>query len=104
MASKNQKHLPPVENFVKAALHVKKYFGTDIKYVIKPMLDVYWRVWSMEDVLFLTYWSDNMQKTDVLIVKEGSKPLMFEREDYTMVVGIECIKVALIFKNRNKAG
>ena len=92
----------PIENYVNAVSDVKKYFGTDMKYVIKPLLDVYWRVWTMEDVQFLTYWSDDVQKTDVLIVKEGVKPLIFEKEDYTMVVGIECIKVALIFKNSNK--
>ena len=92
----------PVEAFVSAASGVKQYFDADVKYVIKPLLDVYWRVWAMEDVQFLTYWSDEIQKTDVLIVKEGSKPLVFEKKDYTMIVGIECIKVALIFKNSNK--
>ncbi|MCL2873988.1 MAG: hypothetical protein FWE29_03555 [Defluviitaleaceae bacterium] len=101
MSSKKQKS---VENFVKAASSVKQYFDANIKYVLKPMLDVYWRTWSMDDVQFLTYWSDDVQKTDVLIVKEDSKQLMFEKEDYTMIVGIECIKVALIFKNSNRAG
>ena len=102
------KHQPrnknPVENFVNAISDIKHYFDTDIEHVIKPLLDVYWRIWVMEDVQFLTYWSDDVQKTDVLIVKEGAKPLVFEKKDYTMIIGIECIKVALIFKNSNKAG
>ena len=94
----------PVENFVNAISNVMQYFDADIKYVVKPLLDVHWRIWVMEDVQFLTYWSDDVQKTDVLIVKEGAGPLVFEKKDYTMIVGIECIKVALIFKNSNKAG
>jgi hypothetical protein len=98
MASKS-----PVKNLASAISAVKSYFNTDINYVLKPLLDVHWRIWSMDEVRFLTYWSDDVQKTDVLIVKEGDKPLVLEKADYTMVVGIECIKVALIFKNSNRA-
>jgi hypothetical protein len=94
----------PVKNLISAVSSVKDYFKADINYVLKPMLNVYWRIWFLEGTQFLTYWSDDIQKTDVLVVKDGDKPLVFEKDDYTMVVGIECIKIALIFKNSNRAG
>ncbi|MDE6182260.1 MAG: hypothetical protein K2F59_03550, partial [Eubacteriales bacterium] len=60
-----------------------------------------WTIKDNDGVFFLTYIEENNTK-DCVIVKKNNEPMIFKTNDYTMVVGIECVKLGFILKNSNK--
>ena len=50
-------------------------------------------------MFFLTYWKEGGKLNECVIVKKNNNPLIMRKEDYTMIVIIECVKVAVVLKN-----
>ncbi len=70
---------------------------TDLYPVIKT--DVNWRIENMEEISILEITSNN--KTDKFVItKDKNTPIIKNVEDYTIVVAIDCIKVAFILNNK----
>lgn len=90
-----------INNFINSKKQVNKFFNCDEDFFIKTLLDSKWQIKDGDGVFFLTYFENNKQN-DCVIVKKNNKPMIFETNDFTMVVGIECIKLAFILKNDNK--
>ena len=47
----------------------------------------------------MTYWRDGGKLNECIIVKKNNEPVIIRKKDYTMILVIECVKVAVILKN-----
>ncbi len=92
----------PIQEFIMAKNNVLEFFNCKENYFIKPLMPHTWSIKTEDGVAFLSYWSDGSEEVKVVVAKKDGKPLIFETRDYTMVIGIECIKIAFVFKNMNK--
>lgn len=90
----------PVAAFLTSQKNVMKHFGCDENFFVKPMLGIEWLIRTVDDFRFLTYWLAGDQKMDAVIVSRGGKPMIFKTASYTMVIAIDCVKMAFIFHNK----
>lgn len=92
-----------MQNAVKEYLSSKEnlfsFFGCDEEYFIKALVNYNWAIEEGSGVYFLIYWDTEGNKTKAVLVKKNGDPLIYRREDFTMVIGIDCVKTAFIFKN-----
>jgi len=88
-----------VEEYIEVKEDIKKYFGCPNDYFIKPLVNHDWSVYGDEGIFFLTYWDDDEKKTTAMVVKKDNKPLIYKAKDYTMVIALDCVKIAFILKN-----
>ena len=92
-----------MEKTIKAYLYSKKKllndFDCDTDYFLKNLEEYNWRVKDMDGMFFLTYWKEGGKLNECVIVKKNNNPLIMRKEDYTMIVIIECVKVAVVLKN-----
>lgn len=93
----------PILDYIAVKKSVLDYFQCDGDYYIKPLPDARWSVRYEEDFFILSYWIKNGIKLDSVIVKKGGKPMIYKTQDHTLIVGIDCVKIAFIFSNSNKA-
>lgn len=90
-----------VDEYVEAKTSLNKYFNCKDNYFIKPLSNSNWCVHGNDGIFFLTYWEEDT-KVNVLVVKKDNKPLIYRAEDYTMIIAIDCVKIAFILKNENE--
>lgn len=88
-----------VRDYVDCKNKLLRMFDCNEEYFIKTLEDYNWRVKNSEGMFFLTYWRQGGRLNECIIVKKNSKPMILRAEGYTMIVAIECVKVALILKN-----
>ncbi len=92
-----------MEKTIKDYLYSKKKllndFDCDTDYFLKNLEEYNWRVKDMDGMFFLTYWKEGGKLNECVIVKKNNNPLIMRKEDYTMIVIIECVKVAVVLKN-----
>ena len=74
-------------------------FDCSTDYFIKIAADANWRVKEADGMFFLTYWREGEKLNECVIVKKNNEPVIVRKKDYTMIVVIECVKVAIILKN-----
>ncbi|MCI8804564.1 MAG: hypothetical protein HFE59_01460 [Clostridiales bacterium] len=74
-------------------------FDCDTDYFVKNLDEYNWRVKDMDGMFFLTYWKEGGKLNECVIVKKNNNPLIMRKEDYTMIVIIECVKIAVVLKN-----
>ena len=79
-----------------------KYFGCTDEYFVKPLTDFNWAVKTEDDFCVLSYWQEDGKKNNAVVVRKGGEPMIFKKEKYTMVVGIDCVKIGFIFANEKK--
>ena len=87
-----------VKDYIKAQDSLKKYFGCQEDYLIKDLLDSNWQIRDYEGIFFSNYWNEYKQVTKAVIVKRDNEPLIYKTADYTMVIAIDCVKIAFILK------
>ena len=88
-----------LKKYVEGKDKLLKAFDCENEYFIKNIVDHNWRVKDAENMFFLTYWKDGGKLNECVIVKKNNEPIIVRKKDYTMIVVIECVKVALILKN-----
>ncbi len=88
-----------LKRYVESQSKLLKSFGSDTDYFIKNVSDYNWRVKEIDGMFFLTYWKDGGKLNECVIVKKNNQPIIVRKSDYTMIVVIECIKIAVILKN-----
>ena len=91
-----------VKDFVLSEEQIYKYFACDEKFFIKPFITNKWTIKSEGDFHFLYYWLEDEKRVDTIIVKKDGQPMVFKTDKYTMVIGIDCVKIGFIFHNQNK--
>ena len=87
-----------VHNFISSQKKIMEYFGCDGEFYIKPLINYNWVVKSNDDFSILSYCDNNDKRIDAVVVKKGGKPMVYKKDDFTMIIGIDCVKLAFIFK------
>lgn len=96
------KDIRPVQEYIESRKKVSEFFKCEGDFFIRPLMDYNWSVKQGQDFSILSYWKEEVPKADSIIVKRSGEEMIFEAGNYTMVVGIDCVKIGFIFKNDNK--
>lgn len=97
-----KKGINPVQDYVLYRDNVLSYFQCEGDFFIKPLTSLEWTIRSVEDFYFLTYWTEENKKIEAVIVKKNGVPMIHKTEEYTMIVAIDCVKIAFIFSNQHR--
>ena len=87
-----------LNNFIAVKQSLLKYFNCADDYYIKPMPDYEWCVKQDDGVAILCYWK-GAERADAVVVRKDGKPQVFRKSDYTMVVAIDCVKIAFVLES-----
>ncbi|HIT72883.1 hypothetical protein B5E58_06790 [Tyzzerella sp. An114] len=87
-----------VQNFISSQKNLMQYFGCDGDFYVRPLVESSWTVKNDDDFAILSYWDKNDKRIDAVVVKKGGKPMVYKKNDFTMIIGIDCVKLAFIFK------
>ena len=91
-----------IKDYIKSQKALKRYFDCQEDYLIKELTTHKWQIIPQEGIVFLQYWNDDNNKAKAVVVNKNEKPLIYATEEYTMVIAIDCIKIAFVFSNVNK--
>lgn len=91
-----------IKDYLVSKSSLMDYFQCCEDYYIKLLEDYLWRVKENNGIYFLTYWKKGGRLQECVIVKKSGRPLIFRQSDYTMIVCIECVKIALVLKTENE--
>lgn len=91
-----------VPDFIQAKRSLMQFFGCEDDFYVKCATNAQWYVRELEGTYFVGYGKPDDKKQEAVVVRRDGEPYIIEKGDYTMVVCIECVKIALIFKNANK--
>ena len=91
-----------VKTFFDAEKNLFDFFGCSEKYPVRSMRNCKWRTLEERGTYFLTCLENNNMKMDFVIVKKDGAPMVFEKKGYTMIIGIDCIKMAFVLDNENR--
>ncbi|MFI3231048.1 MAG: hypothetical protein R3Y29_05815 [bacterium] len=81
---------------------IKREFKCDNDFFLKPMIGNSWAINTSNNTYFLTYLDqDNTQHT-CYVVNKNSMPMIYKKDNLTMIIAIDCVKIAFIFENTNK--
>ena len=89
----------PVRAFEESKQRVVDYFGCEGDFFLKLMPELEWALRTDDDFTFLSYWTKEGSRADAVVVRKSGTPMVYEREEYTMVVAIDCVKIGFIFQN-----
>ncbi|MCI8341611.1 MAG: hypothetical protein HFE62_00105 [Firmicutes bacterium] len=95
----------PVDGFMAAKNELFKYFKCESEYFVQYMQNLKWKIKNEGDFYFLNYWNGETQNSSATvrnIVKKGGMPLIYKTNEYTMIIGIDCVKIGFIFRNSNE--
>jgi len=88
-----------VADYISLNSRLFKYFGCDEEFFVKPLLDYNWAVKREDEFCFLSYWTEGEKVNNAVVVKKGGEPMVYKTDDYTMVIGIDCVKIGFVFSN-----
>ncbi len=102
--SKKNNNKDVVQELIQSKETLATAFGCDNDFFFKPMTECEWFVRKDEDFHFLSYWLTPEKKVEAVVVKKSGEPMIYEKNGYTMVVAIDCVKIGFIFVNDKKLG
>jgi|GEM_PF-530622 len=88
-----------LKTYINAKKELMKFFGCADDFFIKAFDGCKWMIKNDEDFSFLIYWGKDEKRHDAVIVKKNGSPMLFKAGKYTMVIAIDCVKIAFIFEN-----
>jgi len=91
-----------VENYLESKNSLFSYFDCNEEYFVKPVLDYEWRIKEIDNMFILTYWKQGGKLNECIIAKKDNIPIIVRKSDYSLVVAIECVKVAIILKTERE--
>lgn len=91
-----------VQQFIQTQKQVLDFFQCEGDFFIKPLMEYEWTVCSTEDSYFLSYWMKPNKRINAVIVKRNGVPMVYQKKEYTMVVAIDCVKIAFVFRNSRR--
>lgn len=91
-----------VEAYFANKQKLMEYFDIDADYYVYNAINYKWCVKQYKEAMFLTINKNGSKKEDYVIVKRNNLPLIYEKNDFSLFVAIDCIKVAFIVKNTNQ--
>lgn len=97
-----QSEINPIQEYLEKRKHIMDYFKCDGDFFIKPLLDAQWFIRRDDDFYILSYWDGTKPRANAVIVKKAGQPLIFETKGHTMVIAIDCVKIAFLFENKHR--
>ncbi|NLP47222.1 MAG: hypothetical protein GX347_09310 [Epulopiscium sp.] len=93
----------PVNQYLYAKEELFTYFGCEPDYSITDFRHMYWQIQHKEGFSVITFseTQDFSDSDDAIIVKKDNQPMIYKTKEYTLVIGIRCVKVGFVFKNAN---
>lgn len=91
-----------VPEFIQAKRDLMQYFGCNDDFYIKTATNDTWYIRELEGTYFVGYGKKDERASEAVVVRRDGEPYIIEKGAYTMVVCIECVKIALVLKNENK--
>lgn len=89
-----------LRSYVTSKKNLFEYFKCREEYPVVMLTENRWAVKETEGMYFLTYWTkDEERQFNYVVVKKDGEPLVYKTRDYSMVIAIDCIKTAFVFKN-----
>lgn len=93
-----------IKTYINAKNELMQYFDCDDDFFIKALDGCKWMIKNDDDFSFLMYWTEDKKRHDAVVVKKNGSPMVFKAGRYTMVIAIDCVKIAFIFENENFEG
>lgn len=90
-----------IENITSNQKKLFEEFDVPNNYYLKILPDVSWTVFSENDMNLVKYTLDDNTVTN-LILNTKDSPMIYDKNGYTMIIAIDCVKVALVFENSCK--
>ena len=91
-----------INEYIEKCEELFKTFDCNENYYIKNVTQYEWRLVENKDHSLLTIWKDGDSAEDYIVIKKQNKILHYMKEEYSMIIAIDCIKVAFILKNVNR--
>ncbi len=91
-----------VADYVKTKRLLMDSFSCNDDYFVKNVEDCRWTISSDDTWCIVSYWENKGAKeirNDLVVVRKNGRLQIFENGRYTMVICIQCVKVAFIFDN-----
>ena len=93
-----------VHDFIMAKLELFRHFKCTDEYCVQIKLGHNWAIVEEDGIYFLSYWENMNSKTNAVVVSKGDTAQVFKADDYTMVVAIDCVRIAFVFNNVLNSG
>lgn len=94
-----------VADYVKIKKLLMDSFCCNDDYFVKNVEECKWTISNDANWCIVSYWDKKGTKevkNDLVVVKKNGKLQIFENGKYTMVICIQCVKVAFIFDNSKR--
>lgn len=91
-----------VLDFIDLRKKIFDFFQCDDDYFVKPLLEYNWAIKTEDDFCFLSYWLDEGKKSTAVVVRKNGEPMIYKKDNYTMVVAIDCVKTGFVFSNEKQ--
>ncbi len=87
-----------IEQFSKLNSDMHKELNLDKDIYISPKIESKWKIDSLSGLSMVEF--ENNNKFDkCVIVNNEKEPVIIKKDIYTVVLAIDCVKVAFIFNN-----
>ncbi|MDL2248864.1 hypothetical protein LJB89_04125 [Tyzzerella sp. OttesenSCG-928-J15] len=93
-----------IHDFFNAKANLLRHFKCGDEYFVQSKLGFNWEITEEDGIFFLNYWENINNKSSCVIIKKNDQPQIFKTDDYTMIIAIDCIKIAFIFNNVLNSG
>ena len=93
-----------VHDFILSKLDFFRHFKCSDDYFVQIKLGYNWEIIEEDGIYFLSYWENINNKTSAVVVTKNNAAQIFAAEDYTMVIAIDCVRIAFVFNNILKSG
>jgi len=92
-----------VDKYMKARKELFKRFGCTQDYFIQTMPNVSWNISGNEGIFFLNYWEEYNKITKAVVVLKDGDPMVFRTSTHTMVIALDCVKIAFVLENSKES-
>jgi len=92
----------PIKVYFAAENGLFAHFGCVEHFPIRGMRDCAWRLLREGDTYFLACVDDNNNKTNFVVIKKNNEPMIFNKRGHTMIICIDCVKMAFILSDEKK--
>lgn len=88
-----------VQDYVSAKKNLLEYFSCKDDYPVVVLLKNKWEIHENEGMYFLACQTEEGEQLNYAVVKKDGEPLIYKTREHSMVIAIDCIKTAFVFKN-----
>ncbi len=100
--NENNEATDVIKDFVESQKNIFDAFDLEKSYHVKPFLNNKWTTNDFDGGQILRYWVNENRYDDCVIVKENGESIIREYEEYSVVIALDCVKTAFLFKRENK--